>query len=296
MEGFTSVSWGRGDLRAPRISLGLTGPLFPSRQPCPRHASQPSHPFSWWPTGPGSRLEVHLSIHETAPAEQWHGTPPGFFGERTNESFFLQAIRIPRGTAIGRTVVCLVRTGKASQTVLPSVRPSTPSLWPIRGGNSVLAETKWVWGGRRIRWPRFWLPIRDSIGRHGIPPTFSARHCDRETDGHWNKLFCASFSTCAPFLPRTENVKFNGRQPAAKHAKPRRTSASFLSLPLGRVRRFPIHLIHDSRHLESDISQGIGRAQRAAHAKCRVIRRHPRRFKTRPGSFHHHLHPIRNKS
>lgn len=164
---------GRGDGRAPSISLGLTGPLFPSRQPCPRHASQPSHPFSWWPTGPGSRLEVHLSIHETAPAEQWHGTPPGFFGERTNESFFLQAIRIPRGTAIGRTVVCLVRTGKASQTVLPSVRPSTPSLWPITGGNSVLAETKWVWGGRRIRWPRFWLPIRDSIARRGIPPTFS---------------------------------------------------------------------------------------------------------------------------
>lgn len=208
----------------------------------------------------------------------------GLFWRAHQRSFFLQAIRIPRGTAIGRIVVCLVRTGKASQTVVSSVRLSTPSLWPIRGGNSVLAErdmgTKWVWGGRRIRWPRFWLPIRDSIGRRGIPPTFSVRHCDRETDGHWNKLFCASFSTCAPFLPRTENVKFNGRQPAAKHAKPRRTSASFLSFPLGRVRRFPIHLIHDSRHLESDISQGIGRAQRAAHAKCRVIRRHPRRFNT----------------
>lgn len=107
-----------------------------------------------------------------------------------------------------------------------------------------------------------------------------------ETVGIGTSFTVPLFHLCHLFASDpTANVEFNGRQPAAKHAKPRRTSASFFFFFRCHWSRLSLSHPTHQRHLESDISSPTSRTGRSMPPY--KMPRHTtasRRFKTRPGS------------
>lgn len=219
-----------------------------------------------------------------------------FSGESSDESFFRRFV-----SQEGLPSAQVSRQSESDSFVLGATQRPVPLAnqrprFAVSGGRyGEQVGSGWLSG---LAGQDFGCRSMIPLGNSGFLPLFLVRQAIMETVGIGTSFTVPLFHLCHLFASDpTANVEFNGRQPAAKHAKPRRTSASFFfffSLPLVAFVAFPSHSSTTSRvrHFESDISH------RAQHAAMQNAASHNgiSPFQDTTRLLQHHLHPTRNKS